>query len=136
MTEERWRPIPDSDGYEISDRGNVRTVNHLVVRSNGLKYTVAARNRRIGVDRRCGLRYVKLATGQRGRYRTIYIHRLMADVFGEATPANIEPAPANSSKLDSTMQPLQQTPTDGHRNHGHRGKYASDQGGWKFPLGG
>lgn len=83
MTGERWLPIPDHAGYEISDHGNVRTVNHLVVRSNGLKYTVAARNRRIGVDHRCGLRYVKLATGRRGRYHTVYLHRLMAEVFGD-----------------------------------------------------
>lgn len=99
MTAERWLPIPAHEGYEISDHGNVRTVNHLVVRSNGIRYTVAERIRRIGVDHRCGLRYVKLATGRRGRYDTVYIHRLMADVFGETAPANINPPPANSSKL-------------------------------------
>jgi hypothetical protein len=82
VTGERWLPIPGHEGYEISDHGNVRTVNHLVVRSNGIRYTVAGRIRRIGVDRRCGLRYVKLATGCRGRYDTVYIHRLMAEVFG------------------------------------------------------
>ena len=112
MTDEIWRPIPRHAGYEVSNRGNVRTVNRLVVRSNGIRYTVAARSRRISVDRRCGLRYVKLATGRRGRYHTVYLHRLMAEVFGDATPANTEPAPANSSKLDSTMQPLQQTPAN------------------------
>jgi hypothetical protein len=82
VIDEIWRPIPDSEGYEISNRGNVRTVNHLVVRSNGIKYTVAARTRRISVDRRCGLRYVKLATGRRGRYHAVYIRQLLADVFG------------------------------------------------------
>jgi hypothetical protein len=82
LAEERWLPIPDSSFYEISNHGNVRTVDHLVVRANGIKYTVAARIRRIGVDHRCGLRYVKLATGRRGRYHTVYIHWLMADVFG------------------------------------------------------
>ena len=79
---EIWRPIPDHEGYEISDHGNVRTVDHLVVRANGIKYTVATRTRRISVDRRCGLEYVKLATGRRGRYRTVYVRRLVDDVFG------------------------------------------------------
>src|SRR5271169_5765829 len=98
MTAEEWLPIPDSF-YEISSRGNVRTVNHVVVRSNGARYPVRGRLRRIAVDRRCGLRYVKLATGRRGRYHTVYIHRLMADVFGETAPANIHAAPANSNRL-------------------------------------
>jgi hypothetical protein len=111
VTAEEWLPIPDSF-YEISSRGNVRTVNHVVVRSNGYRYRVQGRLRRITVDRRDGRRYVKLATGRRGQYRTLYIHRLMEDVFGETTPANIDPPPANSSKLDSTMQPSQQTPAN------------------------
>ena len=90
MTAERWLPVPrcrhrqcsGHEGYEISDHENVRTLEHTIIRANGVRYTVAARIRRIGVDRRCGLRYVKLATGRRGRYHTVYIHRLMADVFG------------------------------------------------------
>jgi hypothetical protein len=112
MTAERWRPIPDSSFYEISSCGNVRTLNHVVVRSNGYCYRVQGRLRRIAIDRRCGLRYVKLATGRRGCYRTVYVHRLMADVFGETAPANTNPPPANSSKLHSTMQPVQQTPAN------------------------
>jgi hypothetical protein len=83
LADERWLPIPDSSFYEISSRGNVRTVDHVVVRSNGYRYRVQGRMRRIAVDHRCGLRYVKLATGRRGRYRTVYIDRLVNDVFGE-----------------------------------------------------
>ena len=82
---EQWLPIPDHAGYELSSHGNVRTVDHVVVRSNGTPYNVATRTRRISVDRRCGLRYVALATGRRGRYRTVYIHRLMAEVFGDGS---------------------------------------------------
>jgi len=85
MTAEHWVAIPDSRWYEISNHGNVRVVEHVVVRSNGFKYTVAARTRRIGVDRRNGLRHVALGTGRRGRYRTVYIHRLMAEVFGDGS---------------------------------------------------
>jgi hypothetical protein len=83
MTDEIWLPIPGHEGYEVSDRGNVRTVKHVVVRANGMRYTVAARMRRISVDRRWGLRwYVTLATGRRGRCKQVFIHRLMEDVFG------------------------------------------------------
>jgi len=82
MSTERWQPIPGHPCSEISDQGNIRTVGHVTIRSNGVPYTVAARPRLVGVNHRCGLRYVKLATGRRGCYRTVYIHRLMAEVFG------------------------------------------------------
>jgi hypothetical protein len=82
MTAERWLPIPGHAAYEISSHGRVRTVQHVVIRSNGTRHTVAARVRRITVDRRSGLRYVKLATGRRRRDRQVFIHRLLADVFG------------------------------------------------------
>jgi len=35
MTAEHWVAIPDSRWYEISNHGNVRVVEHVVVRSNG-----------------------------------------------------------------------------------------------------
>jgi NUMOD4 motif len=102
MTAERWEPIPDSDS-EISNHGNVRTVDHVTLRSNGASYTVKSRMRRISVHEQSGLRYVKLATGRRRRYRTIYVDKLVAQVFGDKVaapspcgpPANICPSPAN-----------------------------------------
>jgi NUMOD4 motif len=84
---EEWLPIPRSDWYEISNRGRVRSVDHVVVRSNGFKYTVRGRLRRISVDKRDGLRSVALATGQRGRYHTIYPDRLVEQLFGERKEA-------------------------------------------------
>jgi hypothetical protein len=54
-----------------------------VVRSNGSRYRVQSRLRRVSIDRRDGLRSVKLATGRAGRYRTIYPARLVAELFGD-----------------------------------------------------
>jgi hypothetical protein len=82
MTAEIWLVTGFESHYQVSNHGRVRSLERTIIRANGIKYTVAARVRRIGVDRRCGLRYVALATGRRGRYRTVYIRRLMADVFG------------------------------------------------------
>jgi hypothetical protein len=59
-----------------------------------------------------GLPVVKLSNGRAGGGRWCYVHLLLAATFGEAAPANIHPTPANSNKLDSTMQPLQQTPAN------------------------
>lgn len=84
--DERWLSIPGFDWYEISNRGNVRTVAHVVIRSNGCRYQVRGRLRRICVDKRDGLKSVKLATGRRGRYRTIYPDRLAERLFGGDLP--------------------------------------------------
>jgi hypothetical protein len=82
MTAEIWLPIPGHEDYEISDHGNVRGVDRVIIRGNGVPYSAKARLRRISVDRRDGLRYVKLATGRRGCYSTVYIRRLLDEVFG------------------------------------------------------
>jgi NUMOD4 motif len=87
MTAEQWLRIPGSDWYEISNRARVRSVDHVVVRSNGYRYTVRGRLRRIVVDRRDGLRSVALATGRRGHYVTVYPDRLVDQLFGDTTEA-------------------------------------------------
>jgi hypothetical protein len=80
MTAEQWLPIPGYAGrYEISSRGRVRTVEHVVTRRDGSTYRVPARMRRIGVDHR-GLACVKLATGQRARYGQVYPDQLLGRV--------------------------------------------------------
>ena len=85
---ECWRPIPGHDGrYEVSTRGRVCTIAHTVTRSDGSVYPVQARLRRICVHRPKGLEYLKLATGQRGRYKTVWLRRLVAEVFGTDTEA-------------------------------------------------
>jgi hypothetical protein len=88
VTAEEWRAIPGFQGrYEVSSHGRVRSIDRIVVRSNGYHYTVRGRLRRICVDKRDGLQSVALATGQRGRYHTVYVHRILAEVFGHEEAA-------------------------------------------------
>jgi hypothetical protein len=93
--DEQWLPVPNSPGYEVSSAGNVRSLDRIVIKSNGVYHTVAPRTLRIGVEPRSGLRCVKLCTGRAGRYRTVYIHRLVGELFGEA-PANNGHPPASN----------------------------------------
>ena len=41
MTE--WKPIPGHDGYEASDQGEIRSIDHVVRRKNGIPHTVKGR---------------------------------------------------------------------------------------------
>jgi hypothetical protein len=85
MTAERWLPIPGFVGwYEISENGNVRSLDRTLIRRNGSRYPVRGRLRRISTDRDAR-RYVALCTGQRGRRFTIYPDRLAAELFGNET---------------------------------------------------
>lgn len=50
MTEpERWRPIPGYDGYEVSDRGHVRSLERVVIRRDGRTRPVTAQYLKLGV---------------------------------------------------------------------------------------
>ncbi|ORB16819.1 NUMOD4 domain-containing protein [Mycobacterium noviomagense] len=80
--DERWRPIPDWPGYEISDRGRVRGIERVVVRSDGAKYPVPPRILKTAAHRPSGLPVVKLSRPPRGTGRWCFVHLLMADAFG------------------------------------------------------
>lgn len=45
---ETWKPVRGYEQiYEVSDMGHVRSVAHVVLRSNGAAFTVAARSRKV-----------------------------------------------------------------------------------------
>jgi hypothetical protein len=88
---ERWLPIRDPDHdpwYECSNLGNVNTLPHEVVKSDGRVQKVQGRSRRICVTKG-GWKYVLLATGRRGRYRGVYIHVLVSELFGDVVVTEV-----------------------------------------------
>ena len=91
---DQWRPVPGSDGYQINQALDIRSVKRVIIRRNGVPYRVRECLLTPTVDR-WGTRYVRLATGRRGRYHTLYLNqRTMAQLFGDATTA-AEPVPTN-----------------------------------------
>jgi hypothetical protein len=85
-TDADWRDIPGFEGeYKLGWDGReayVRSLDRTVIRGNGSPYRVRGRLMRFTTHRVTGLRTVKLATGQRGRHRCLYVHVLVRETFG------------------------------------------------------
>jgi NUMOD4 motif len=82
---EHWRPVPGWEGwYEVSDRGRVRSVDRLVVRTDGRRCEALGQNLRLQLDRG----WLKSVILQRpGERRHCYVHRLQAQAFGDEAAA-------------------------------------------------
>ncbi|MCV7399776.1 hypothetical protein H7K24_06380 [Mycobacterium fragae] len=83
MTEhESWLPVPGFEGwYEVSDRGRVRGCHRVIIRRNGVRYTVQPRVLRLTCHH--GRLTVFLARGRRGQYGSFYVDKLVESVFGD-----------------------------------------------------
>lgn len=78
MTEE-WRPVVDFEGlYEVSDRGNVRRLPGVIVRSNGAPQTIPQRDMKT-VTTKHG--YKSLHLSKDGVATGHLVHRLVARAF-------------------------------------------------------
>jgi hypothetical protein len=85
---EQWKDIPSFEGaYQVSSEGRIRSLPRIVIRSNNVAYTCQGRVMRLKRHRVTGLVTVGLATGARGECRWVYVHRLVADVFGDQEAA-------------------------------------------------
>lgn len=79
MEKEIWRPIKGYEGYyQVSNLGNVRSVDRVVIRSNGRKYSRKSQIRKIRKD--VG-GYLICDLCKNSKYKTIAVHRLVAQAF-------------------------------------------------------
>jgi NUMOD4 motif len=87
---EQWRPVVGFEGlFEVSNTEQIRSVPRVIVRRNGVLYTVRGRVLRTfpaGAGDR--LRKVTLASGGRGGQRcSRLVHLLAAEAWGEQQAA-------------------------------------------------
>ena len=83
MPDERWLPVPDWPGYEVSDRGRVRSVDR-VLRDGRRAGGVMLKQGRDGKRRR----RVHLSDGE--RQRTVHVHVLVAEAHIERRPPGMQ----------------------------------------------
>lgn len=84
MIEERWLPIKGYEGiYLISDHGRVLSLDRIIIRSDGQKYSVKQKILANYV-RKC---YWEVKLWRNGSVKTVKVHRLVIQHFGPNRPS-------------------------------------------------
>lgn len=86
MTE--WRAVPDFPGYEVSDDGRVRSLDRVIIRSNGRPLPVRGRTLRPHPAKDGGYPIVNLHRGD--ERKAISIHTLVLITFVGPRPNGME----------------------------------------------
>lgn len=88
-TQEVWKPIVGFEGeYEVSNLGRVRTVEHVVVRRNGIPQSIPARIRKTYAHPKTGHLAVRLRS--RDRVFRSGVHQLVLEAFVGPRPEGHE----------------------------------------------
>lgn len=74
---ERWLPIPDYEGYEVSDRGRVRSLDRVVKSRWGTPKPIKGRD----LVQSLQGRYKVVSLYKAGRIKTIAVHVLVLETF-------------------------------------------------------
>jgi hypothetical protein len=76
---ENWKSVPGYEGiYEVSDHGNVRSLNRIVIYANGKRKPITGRTRKLSVNQDG---YLHVGLFKNGQSKTVTVHRLVALAF-------------------------------------------------------
>lgn len=103
--DETWRPVVGYEGlYEVSSKGAVRSVERVVVRSNGRKHRVASKVRSLATMPKGHLRVTLIRDGQP---RTHTVHALVLSAFSGPRPEGAVARHLNGVPSDNRIVNLQ-----------------------------
>ncbi|MFI8590108.1 NUMOD4 motif-containing HNH endonuclease [Dietzia maris] len=101
---ERWKPIPGYEGhYEVSDAGQVRSLDRVITRSNGAPYPTRGRVLSPSDAHPSGHLYVHLMAGGDC---TRQVHRLVMAAFAGPCPEGMEVRHLNGDPTDNRLTNL------------------------------
>lgn len=88
---ERWREIPGYEGYyEVSDRGRVRSLARVVIRSDGQRQRVPGKIKKLTLDPAGYFRTMLIVRGSERRVRCRLVHGLVLAAFVGPRPPGFE----------------------------------------------
>lgn len=120
---EIWKPIKGYEGYyEVSNLGNVRSVDRVIVYSNGAKHTYKGHLLSL-VNRSGGYKEVHLSINQ--NKKTPSVHRLVAEAF-IPNPLNLpEVNHKDEDKSNNCVENLEWCNSKYNMNYGTRNERSS-----------
>ncbi len=103
-TSERWVPIIGYEGrYEVSNRGDIRSCDRIVLRSDGKQQSVRGR---VLSKRICHSGHLTVSLWRDNQGETRYVHRLVAETFIGDPPPGAEVCHANGDPADNRVENL------------------------------
>ena len=104
-TQEQWRPVVGYEGlYEVSNCGNVRSLDRRILRSDGLHMRVPGRNLK---QTRNGPGYCRVILSKVGtKPKTVWVHRLVLESFVGPCPEGMEACHNDSDPSNNSLENL------------------------------
>lgn len=119
--DETWLPIPDIDGYVVSNLGRIRSIDRTMIRRDGKPLTIHGKELTQIVSN-AGYKRVHIRNETRGRW--VSVHRAVAMAFIPNVDGKREVNHKNGDKFDNSVENLEWvTPVENARH-----KYATGLG--------
>lgn len=112
---EQWKPIPDFPFYEISNKGNVRTIGGY--RSNGKGSRFVKPIMRKLCFHKSGYLQLKLCRPDKPKGVNVYVHRLVAFAFVEGYKLSLDVNHKDGNKQNNLFENLEWTTRIQNINH-------------------
>lgn len=108
MQVETWKPVPGYEGYyDVSDQGQVRSVDRDVTCRGGCKRSVKGRVRKLTLATRGDkMVYLTVTLSRESRIACRYVHRLVAEVFLGPCPQDKEVCHGPAGAVNNTISNL------------------------------
>ncbi|QDB70567.1 NUMOD4 motif family protein [Enterococcus phage Entf1] len=125
MLDETWKPIKYYEGlYEVSNLGNVRSLDRAVPHSNGMYLRVVKGTTLSLFD--SGRGYLSVRLSKNGKKRNKLVHRLVAEAFIDNPLNKPQVNHINEVRWDNNVNNLEWTTSKENNNHGSRTLKASN----------
>ena len=102
---EQWKPVPGYEGmYEVSDYGNVRSLDRTITYRDARRARVRGKPLRPGLSGDDG--YELVALSKNGRPITRHVHRLVLETFVGLPPLGMECRHLDGDQLNNNLTNL------------------------------
>lgn len=129
--EEIWKDIVNHPGYQVSDKGRIRTLDRLVKSKNNSYRSVKGQ---IIKPYLTSFGYLRANLWENQHYKTYFIHRLVWETFKGPVPKGMQVNHINEDKTDNRLENLNLLTPQENCNWGtHNEKIKQSRIGFKMP---